>query len=93
MTYDVVIFKYPNRKLYNQDESVYVTGSKLIELVRSGKKIQVVEKKTGRVVTGAVLAKALLDENENQFYSQESVTLLERIIREGGFEQFSKKLL
>ncbi len=90
---DVVIFKYPNRKLYNQAESVYISGTKLLELVRSGKKIQVVEKKTGKVVTGPTLAKALLDESENQFYSQESVTLLERMIREGGFEQFAKKLL
>ncbi len=91
--FDVVIFKYPNRKLYNQAESVYISGMKLLELVRSGKKVQVVEKKTGKVVTGPVLAKALLDESENQFYSQESVTVLERIIRDGGFENFSKKLL
>lgn len=91
--FDIVIFKYPNRKLYNQTESVYVTGSKLLELVRSGKKVQIVEKPSGKVVTGPVLAKALLDESENQFYSQESVRVLELIIREGGFEQFSKKLL
>ena len=90
---DIVIFKYPNRKLYNQTESVYITGPKLLELVRAGKKIQIVEKPSGKVVTGPILAKALLDENENQFYSQESITLLERIIREGGFENFSKKLL
>ncbi len=91
--FDVVIFKYPNRKLYNQAESVYISGTKLLDLVRAGKKVQIVEKKTGKVGTGPVLAKALLDESENQFYSQESVKLLERIIRDGGFENFSKKLL
>ena len=91
--FDVVILKYPNRKLYNRTESVYVTGSKLLEFVRAGKKIQVVEKVSGKVVTGPVLAQALLDEGDNQFYSQESVTVLERIIRSGSFEEFSKKLL
>jgi polyhydroxyalkanoate synthesis regulator protein len=90
---DVVIFKYPNRKLYNQADSVYVSGSKLLELVRAGRKVQIVEKPSGKVVTGPILAKALLDESENQFYSQESVAILERIIRDGGFEAFSKKLL
>jgi len=91
--FDIVILKYPNRKLYNRTESVYVTGSKLLEFVRAGKKIQVVEKVSGKVVTGPVLAQALLDEGDNQFYSQESVTVLERIIRSGSFEEFSKKLL
>lgn len=90
---DVVIFKYPNRKLYNQADSVYVSGSKLLELVRAGRKVQIVEKPSGKVVTGPILAKALLDESENQFYSQESIAILERIIRDGGFEAFSKKLL
>lgn len=88
-----VILKYPNRKLYNRTDSVYVTGSKLLELVRAGRKLQVVEKSSGKVVTGPVLAQALLDEGDNQFYSQESVTVLETIIRAGGFEAFSKQLL
>ena len=91
--FDVVILKYPNRKLYNRTDSVYVTGSKILELVRKGRKIQIVEKASGKVVTGPVLAQALLDEGDNQFYSQESVTILERIIRDGDFEKFSKKLL
>lgn len=91
--FDVVILKYPNRKLYNRTDSVYVTGSKILELVRKGRKIQIVEKSSGKVVTGPVLAQALLDEGDNQFYSQESVAVLERIIRDGDFETFSKKLL
>lgn len=90
---DVTILKYPNRKLYDRTNSVYVTGSKILELVRAGRKVQIVEKTSGKVVTGPVLAQALLDEGDNQFYSQESVAILERIIRDGGFEQFSKKLL
>ena len=90
---DIVILKYPNRKLYNRTESVYVTGSKILEFVRAGKKVQIVEKVSGKEVTGPVLAQALLDEGDNQFYSQESVAVLERIIRSGSFEIFSKKLL
>jgi len=90
---DIVILKYPNRKLYDRTNSVYVTGSKILEMIRSGKKIQIVESKSGKVITGLILAQALLDESENQFYSQESVTVLERIIRDGNFETFSKKLL
>lgn len=90
--FDVVIFKYPNRKLYNQTDSKYITADKLLELVRANKKIQIVEKPSGKIVTGPVLAKAVLDENENQFYSQESIRVLERIIRSGGFENFSKLL-
>jgi polyhydroxyalkanoate synthesis regulator protein len=93
MTPDVVILKYPNRKLYNRTDSVYVTGSKILELVRAGRKVQIVEKSSGKVITGPILAQALLDEGDNQFYSQESVEVLERIIRDGNFEIFSKKLL
>ena len=93
MNADVVILKYPNRKLYNRTDSVYVTGSKILELVRAGKKVQIVEKASGKVVTGPVLAQAILDEGDNQFYSQESMTVLEWIIRSGNFEEFSKKLL
>lgn len=89
---ETVILKYPNRKLYNRTDSVYVTGSKILELVRSGRKVQIIEKTSGKVVTGPVLAQALLDEGDNQFYSQESVALLERIIRAGDFEKFSKLL-
>ena len=90
---DVMIFKYTNRKLYSQTDSAYVTSGKLLELVRAGKKIQVVEKPSGKVVTGPVLAKAILDENENQFYSHESVAIIEEIVRSGSFETFSKSLL
>lgn len=90
---EVLILKYQNRKLYDRTNSSYVTGSKILAMVRSGCRVQIVEKESGKVVTGPVLAQSLLDENENQFYSLASVAMLERIIRDGGFEQFSKKFL
>jgi polyhydroxyalkanoate synthesis regulator protein len=91
---DVVIYKYAkNRKLYDQTNSKYVTNTILLELVKSGKKLVVIEKPTGKVVTGPVLARAILDSNEAQFYAKESVEVLEEIIRAGSFEEFSKKIL
>jgi polyhydroxyalkanoate synthesis regulator protein len=100
MTPDVWIFKYPNRKLYNQTDSVYVTGALILEMIRSGKKVLVVEKtdkksndNSGIDVTGETLAKALLDESENRRYSQESMAVLEAIIRSGGYARLDKKLL
>jgi polyhydroxyalkanoate synthesis repressor PhaR len=86
-----VFIKYPNRKLYDVANSCYVSASAILELIRSGSDVKVVDKAKMVDVTGAVLIKAIVDENISQFYTNESVNLLKKIIREGGFAEYSKK--
>src|SRR5712691_2231079 len=58
-----VIKRYSNRKLYDTQESRYVTLEELEELIRAGKEISVVDVSTGEDLTSVTLAKIIL-ENE-----------------------------
>lgn len=88
-----IFIRYPNRKLYDAANSCYVSASTVLEMIRKGDDVKIVDKAGMVDVTGAVLIKAVVDENISQFYTNESVDLLKRIIREGGFAEYSKKLL
>lgn len=52
--------KYPNRKLYNREESVYTTLRELVEDVQLGFTPTVVCSRTKRDVTAEVLTQALI---------------------------------
>ena len=58
-----VIKRYSNRKLYDTQESRYVTLEELEELIRAGKEIAVVDVSTGEDLTSVTLAQIIL-ENE-----------------------------
>ena len=58
-----VIKRYSNRKLYDTQESRYVTLEELEELIRAGKEISVVDVSTGEDLTSVTLAQIIL-ENE-----------------------------
>lgn len=51
----VLITKYENRRLYDRARAQYITYQDVIEIVRSGKKVKVVEKKTGKDLTALTL--------------------------------------
>jgi len=58
-----VIKRYSNRKLYDTQESRYVTLEELEELIRAGREISVVDVSTGEDLTSVTLAQIIL-ENE-----------------------------
>ncbi|MDQ3030965.1 MAG: hypothetical protein M3Y87_00990 [Myxococcota bacterium] len=56
-----VVKKYGNRRLYDTDESRYVTLEELAAKVRSGRDVRVVDAKTGDDLTQATLAQVILE--------------------------------
>ncbi len=57
----IAIKKYANRRLYNVATSSYITLSELAEMVRSGKKIQISDAKTGQDLTRPTLVQVILE--------------------------------
>lgn len=61
----VVIKRYGNRRLYNTETKSYVTYQDLLQIVRAGNDIQVLDSSTKADVTKAVLIQAILEEEKN----------------------------
>ncbi len=57
----VVIRKYPNRRLYNTETSVYVTLDDLANLVKEGRDFVVHDAKTGEDLTRQVLTQIIFE--------------------------------
>ena len=76
-----VINRYANRKLYDTQESCYITLSALATLVREGVDLTVLDKETQRDLTTATLAQIIYEEEKKK--SQFSIVVLRDIIRTG----------
>src|SRR5262245_54004483 len=57
----VIIKKYPNRRLYNTETSVYVTLDDLAQLVKAGPDFTVQDAKTGEDLTRQVLTQIIFE--------------------------------
>ena len=57
----VLVKKYGNRRLYDTDQSRYITLEELAESVRQGKDVRVVDAKTGDDLTTATLAQIIVE--------------------------------
>jgi polyhydroxyalkanoate synthesis repressor PhaR len=57
----VLVKKYGNRRLYDTDESRYITLEELAQSVRQGKDVRVVDAKTGADLTTATLAQIIIE--------------------------------
>jgi polyhydroxyalkanoate synthesis repressor PhaR len=76
-----IIRRYANRKLYDLQESRYVTLDKLAGITRMGEEFQVVDNVTGRDLTAATLAQIVFEEEKR--VPRISVSDLCGIIRSG----------
>jgi polyhydroxyalkanoate synthesis repressor PhaR len=76
-----IIRRYANRKLYDCQESHYVTLDKLAGITRQGEEFQVVDNVTGRDLTTATLAQVIFEEEKR--VPRISVSDLVAIIRTG----------
>lgn len=56
-----VIKKYANRRLYDPDESRYITLEELADKIRGGADVQVVDAKTNEDLTQSTLAQIILE--------------------------------
>jgi polyhydroxyalkanoate synthesis repressor PhaR len=62
----IVIKRYGNRRLYNTETRSYVNYQELLEIIRTGHDIQVIDSTTKADVTKAVLVQLILEEEKNQ---------------------------
>jgi polyhydroxyalkanoate synthesis repressor PhaR len=57
----VLVKKYGNRRLYDTEQSRYVTLEQVGESVRGGKEVRVVDAKSGEDLTAATLAQIIIE--------------------------------
>ena len=72
-----IVKKYNNRRLYDTEESRYVTLEELVEFVRGGS-VRVIDAKSGEDLTQATLVQIVLETSAAKFLP---VHLLEQLIR------------
>jgi len=60
-----IITKYPNRRLYDTEESRYITLADIKDLVLAQTDLIVVDKKTGANITRAILLQVISDQEQN----------------------------
>jgi polyhydroxyalkanoate synthesis repressor PhaR len=77
-----VIKRYSNRKLYDTQESRYVTLEEIEEMIRGGKEISVVDASTGEDLTSVTLAQIILENERNRRATLPSA-FLHQLIKHG----------
>ncbi len=77
-----VIKRYSNRKLYDTQESRYVTLEEIEEMVRAGKEIVVLDAATGENLTSVTLTQIIL-ENERAHRTSLPAAFLHQLIKHG----------
>lgn len=92
---DVYLIKrYSNRRLYDPQENRTITLDDLIQLIRSGRKVKVVENQTDRDITGRVLAQALVYDLKSWKDGESKIEIMKLLISEGeGAMDFLKKTM
>src|SRR2546430_2468134 len=77
-----VIKRYSNRKLYDTQESRYVTLEEIEEMIRTGKEISVVDAASGEDLTGVTLTQIIL-ENQRSHRGGLPTGFLHQLIKHG----------
>jgi polyhydroxyalkanoate synthesis repressor PhaR len=78
-----LVKRYGSRKLYDTEESRYVSLDEIATFIRRGQEIRVVDNATDEEVTGQTLTQVILDETRRGAGAVTS-DLLHRLIRLGG---------
>ena len=77
-----VIKRYSNRKLYDTQESRYVTLEEIEEMIRGGREISVVDASSGEDLTSVTLAQIILENERNRRAALPSA-FLHQLIKHG----------
>jgi polyhydroxyalkanoate synthesis repressor PhaR len=80
-----IVKRYTNRKLYDTQESKYVTLGDVASMVSIGQEVQVIDNLTKTDITGQTLLQAIV-ESETEF--QADTSTLKDVIRAGGLGKF-----
>src|SRR5439155_17675992 len=73
---------YTNRKLYDTDESRYVTLDEIAEMVKQGVEVKIIDNRSKEDLTSVTLAQIVFEEEKKK--SQMPLDLLREIIRRPG---------
>jgi len=90
--------KYPNRRLYDTENSTYVTLSDVADFIRKGRQVEVIDLKNNEDVTAFILTQIIM-ERVKRNNSILPVSLLHLIIRFGDdvlsefFEKYLEKAI
>ncbi len=57
----IKIKKYPNRRLYNTEESSYITVKNVAELIKKGCRVEVIDETSGEDVTAIILTQIIMN--------------------------------
>jgi|GEM_PF-588564 len=77
-----IIKRYQNRKLYDTEESAYVTLDEISKMIKAGETVKVIDNRTKNDITASTFTQ-LLYESEKKVKHQPSVELLTEIIQKG----------
>ena len=86
-----VIKRYSNRKLYDTQESRYVTLEEIEEMIRAGKEISVLDAATGENLTSVTLAQIILENERNRRAALPSAFLHQLIKHGEAWQDFVQK--
>jgi polyhydroxyalkanoate synthesis repressor PhaR len=78
-----LIKRYANRKLYDTQESRYVTLQHIADFVRSGEDVRIIDNKTKDDVTSVTLAQIIYEEEKSGDGDARSVRSLRDFIQDG----------
>ena len=65
MAEKVLLKKYANWRLYDTEQSKYVTLTEVTQLIRNGRQVEVIDAKTKEDVTAFILTQILLEQAKN----------------------------
>lgn len=77
-----IIKRYTNRKLYDTEESRYVTLDEISEMVKAGAEVKIVDNRSKEDLTSVTLAQIIFEEEKKS--SRMPLSVLRDIIRSGG---------
>lgn len=86
-----VIKRYSNRKLYDTQESRYVTLEEIEDMIRTGREVQVVDAATGEDLTSVTLTQIIL-ESERNHRATLPAAFLHQLIKHGeAWQDFAQR--
>src|SRR5436309_8384723 len=88
-----VIKRYSNRKLYDTQESRYVTLDEIQEMIRAGREIQVVDASSGDDLTSVTLTQIILDSERNHRANLPSAFLHQLIKHGAAWQDFVQRTM
>ena len=88
-----VIKRYSNRKLYDTQESRYVTLEEIEEMIRAGREISVVDAASGEDLTSVTLTQIIV-ENERNHRANLPSAFLHQLIKHGeAWQEFVQRTM